>query len=71
MTIMSVLFDFQKYCLGAKSDVIKVIAGIDWQELYSFASKQALLGLCFEGIERLGMKNIFSTHNVDNTNRHH
>ena len=51
---MSVLFDFQKYCLGAKSDVIKVIAGIDWQELYSFASKQTLLGLCFEGIERLG-----------------
>ena len=27
---------------------------MDWQELYSFASKQALLGLCFEGIERLG-----------------
>ena len=32
----------------------RVIAGMDWQELYSFASKQALLGLCFEGIERLG-----------------
>ena len=32
----------------------KVIAGMDWQELYSFASKQALLGLCFESIERLG-----------------
>ena len=32
----------------------KVIAGMDWQELYSFASKQALLGLCFECIERLG-----------------
>ena len=31
-----------------------VIAGMDWQELYSFASKQALLGLCFDGIERLG-----------------
>ena len=27
---------------------------MNWQELYSFASKQALLGLCFEGIERLG-----------------
>ena len=27
---------------------------MDWQELYSFASKQALLGLCFDGIERLG-----------------
>ena len=32
----------------------RVIAGMDWQELYSFASKQALLGLCFDGIERLG-----------------
>ena len=31
-----------------------VVAGMDWQMLYSFASKQALLGLCFEGIERLG-----------------
>ena len=27
---------------------------MNWQELYSFASKQALLGLCFDGIERLG-----------------
>ena len=51
---MSELFDFLKYCQGAKSDVNKVIAGIDWQMLYSFAFKQALLGLCFEGIERLG-----------------
>ena len=32
----------------------RVIAGMDWQMLYSFASKQALLGLCFDGIERLG-----------------
>ena len=51
---MSELFDFLKYCLGAKSDVNKVIAGIDWQMLYSFAFKQAILGLCFVGIERLG-----------------
>ena len=32
----------------------RVIACMNWQELYSFASKQAILGLCFEGIERLG-----------------
>ena len=51
---MGELFDFLKYCQGAKSDVNKVIAGIDWQMLYSFAFKQALLGLCFDGIERLG-----------------
>ena len=51
---MSELFDFLKYCLGAKSDVNKVITGIDWQMLYSFAFKQTLLGLCFDGTERLG-----------------
>ena len=37
-----------------KGDMSRVIAGMDWQELYFFASKQALLGLCFDGIERLG-----------------
>ena len=31
-----------------------VVAGMDWQELYSFASRQTILGLCFDGIERLG-----------------
>ena len=48
------IFDFLIYCLGKKKNMSRVIAGMDWQELYSFASKQALLGLCFDGIERLG-----------------
>ena len=30
-----------------------VVAKIDWRQLYSFASRQALLGFCFDGIERL------------------
>ena len=47
-------FAFQRYCLGYKGNMSKIVARMDWQELYSFASKQALLGLCFEGIERLG-----------------
>ena len=50
----SVIFDFLKYCLGAKGDMSNVVAGMDWRLLYEFASKQALLGLCFDGIERLG-----------------
>ena len=45
---------FLKYCLGYKENMSKIVAGMNWQELYSFASKQALLGLCFNGIERLG-----------------
>ena len=48
------IFDFLKYCLDRKDNMSNVAADIDWQQLYSFASKQAILGLCFDGIERLG-----------------
>ena len=54
MNDITACFAFLKYCLGYKEDMSRVVAGMDWQMLYSFASKQALLGLCFEGIERLG-----------------
>ena len=30
-----------------------VVAKIDWRQLHNFASRQALLGFCFDGIERL------------------
>ena len=49
-----VFFAYLRYSLGYKGNMSSVVAGMDWQELYSFASKQALLGLCFDGIERLG-----------------
>ena len=54
MNSTSPYFAFLRYCLGKKRNMSRVIAGMNWHELYSFASKQALLGLCFEGIERLG-----------------
>ena len=54
MNDITACFAFLKYCLGYKGDMSRVIAGMNWLELYSFASKQALLGLCFDGIERLG-----------------
>ena len=33
-----------------------VVAKIDWRQLYNFASRQALLGFCFDGINRLGQE---------------
>ena len=51
---MNDIFAILQFCLGYKENISNVVARMDWQELYSFASKQALLGLCFEGIERLG-----------------
>ena len=54
MNDITAFFAFLKYCLGYKGNISRVVDSMDWQELYSFASKQALLGLCFDGIERLG-----------------
>ena len=49
----SAIFLFLNYCLGRKVDMSMVVAKIDWRQLYIFASRQALLGFCFDGIERL------------------
>ena len=57
MNDITAFFAFLRYSLGYKGNISRVIAGMDWQELYSFASKQAILGLCFDGIERLGKEN--------------
>ena len=49
----SAIFLFLNYCLGKKVDMSMVVAKVDWRQLYTFASRQALLGFCFDGIERL------------------
>ena len=49
----SAIFLFLNYCLGKKVDMSMVVAKIDWRQLYNFASRQALLGFCFDGIESL------------------
>ena len=54
MNDITAIFAFLRYLLGYKENISNVVARMDWQELYSFASKQAILGLCFNGIERLG-----------------
>mgnify|MGYP004560582769 FL=1 len=48
------IFAFLKYCLGNKVDINNVVVDINWRQLYTFASKQALLAFCFDSIERLG-----------------
>ena len=50
----SAIFLFLNYCLGKKVDISKVVANLDWRQLYTFASNQAIIGICLDGIERLG-----------------
>ena len=52
----SAIFLFLKYCLGNKVDMSMVVANLDWRQLYIFASNQAILGFCFNGINRLGQE---------------
>ena len=56
MNEITLIFAFLKYSLGGKVDMNNVVVDMNWQQLYSFASKQSLLGFCFYGIERLGME---------------
>ena len=51
--MMNHIFVILQYCLEYKGNISNVVASIDWQQLYTFASKQAILGFCFDGIERL------------------
>ena len=50
------IFLFLKYCLGKKVDMSMVVTNLDWRQLYTFASNQAILGFCFNGINRLGQE---------------
>ena len=52
----SAIFLFLKYCLGNKVDMSMVVAKMDWRQLYTFASNQAIIGICFDGINRLGQE---------------
>ena len=53
MTQSSAIFLFLRYSLGDKVDLSMVGANMDWRQLYSFATKQTIIGICFDGIKRL------------------
>ena len=53
MTQTSAIFLFLRYCLEDKVDLSMVVSNMDWRQLYSFATKQTIIGICFDGIKRL------------------
>ena len=52
----SVNLSFLRYCLGNNENMSEALAKLNWLNLYSFASRQTVLGLCFDGISRLGQE---------------
>ena len=53
MAQSSAIFLFLRYCLEDKVDLSMVVSNMDWRQLYSFATKQTIIGICFDGIKRL------------------
>ena len=53
MAQSSAIFPFLRYCLEDKVDLSMVVSNMDWRQLYSFATKQTIIGICFDGIRRL------------------
>ena len=53
MAQSSAIFLFLRYCLEDKVDLSMVVSNMDWRQLYSFATKQTIIGICFDCIRRL------------------
>ena len=46
-------FEFLRFCLQEDARVPSNLNEIDWDELYEFGKKQAILGVLFYGIKKL------------------
>ena len=49
----AIFFGILRFCIGSKTEIPSCLKEADWYELYAIAQKQCLLGILFDGIERL------------------
>lgn len=50
----SVFLDFLRWCLHPTPEIPSCVSDISWQELLTFAKKQTIVGIYWQGIQRLG-----------------
>ena len=55
---VSRFLDFIKYAIDTERQFIPDTEGMDWLGLYKFAEEQAILGVVFKGVERLGEQGV-------------
>ena len=48
-----IFFDFLRFCISSAKDIPDSLKEADWKELYAIAKKQCLVGVLFDGIQRL------------------
>ena len=48
-----IFFDFLRFCIGSESEIPSSLKEADWKELYRIDQKQCLVGILFDGIQKL------------------
>lgn len=48
-----IFFDFLRFCIGSAKEIPGSLKEMDWKELYRIAQKQCLVGILFDGIQKL------------------
>ena len=48
-----IFFDFLRFCIGSAKEIPDSLKEADWKELYRIAQKQCLVGILFDGIQKL------------------
>ena len=48
-----IFFDFLRFCIGSAKEIPESLKEADWKELYRIAQKQCLVGILFDGIQKL------------------
>ena len=48
-----IFFDFLRFSIGSAKGIPDSLKEVDWKELYAIAKKQCLVGVLFDGIQRL------------------
>ena len=49
----AIFFEFLRFCIGSESEIPSSLKEADWKELYRIAQKQCLVGILFDGIQKL------------------
>ena len=49
----SLFFDFLPFCIGSVSEISTSVKDADWNIMYAIAKKQCLVGILFDGIQKL------------------
>ena len=54
----TIFLDFVRYALNPEMNALPDMDGFDWQGMFMFAEEQAILGVVFEGVKKLGNQGI-------------